>query len=334
MGRFPFPIPNGWFPVAVGAEVGPGEAASVRYFARDLVVFRTESGEARVLDAYCVHMGAHLGVGAGEPDDPSPGPATVVGECIQCPFHGWRYDGEGAVVEIPYSEGRIPEKARVRAFPTRELNGLIFAWHHLAGEPPAWELPVLDEFDDDDWTGPIVTERTVATCNQEMAENDHDFVHFAYVHTADSPRQARIDYADDGRIRTVTEILEKGRDFAESGVTMTEESPFSRESHQLGFVVLRIPGYVTFMAATTPIDEEHVHQRWVFAYPAALGEETGETIVGAFASSGIYQDIPIWEHKRFVERPLLVRGDGPIMEFRRWAAQFYSDPDGASPAPS
>ena len=48
----------------------------------------------------------------------------------------------------------------------------------------------------DDWTGPLVTERTVATCNQEMAENDHDFVHFAYVHTADSPLQARIDYAE------------------------------------------------------------------------------------------------------------------------------------------
>ena len=323
MRRFPFPIPNGWFPVAATGDLDPGEIKSVRYFGQDLVVFRTEGGAAHVLDAYCVHMGAHLGVGAGEPDDKAPGPGIIAGDCVQCPFHGWRYDGDGAVVDIPYSDGRIPAKARVRAYETRELNGLIFAWHHLEEAPPAWELPILEEFDDEDWIGPILTERTIATCNQEMAENDHDFVHFAYVHTADSPRQARIEYSDDGRIRTVTELIEEGREFAESGITMTE-SPFSRESHQLGFVVLRIPGYVSFIAATSPIDEEHVHQRWLFAYPKELGEETGDAIVDAFASSGIYQDIPIWEHKRFLERPLLVKGDGPIMEFRKWTEQFYS----------
>jgi cholesterol 7-dehydrogenase len=41
-----------------------------------LVLFRTESGEAKVLDAYCPHMGADLGVGS-----------KVVGDCIECPFH-------------------------------------------------------------------------------------------------------------------------------------------------------------------------------------------------------------------------------------------------------
>jgi hypothetical protein len=38
------------------------------------------------------------------------------------------------------------------------------------------------------------------------------------------------------------------------------------------------------------------------------------------------QDIPIWEHKRMVERPMLCDGDGPIGIFRRWAKQFYIDP--------
>jgi phenylpropionate dioxygenase-like ring-hydroxylating dioxygenase large terminal subunit len=326
MSRFPFPIPNGWFPVATTEELRAGDVLSRRYFARDLVVFRAESGEAHVLDAYCVHMGAHLGIGAGEPEDKAPGPGLVVDDCIQCPFHGWQYDGEGVVVDIPYSDARIPAKARVRSFPTREFNGVIFAWHHLLGEPPAWEVPQLEEFDDDEWFGPIYTERTIASCNQELSENDHDFVHFAYVHTAESPRKANVTYSDDGRIKTTTEIIEAGRDIGGGSMTFEEESPFSRESHQLGFVVLRIPGYVTFMAATTPIDEEHVHQRWVFAIPKELGEEAADTVVGAFASSGIYQDIPIWEYKRHLEHPLLVKGDGPIMEFRRWASQFYSDP--------
>jgi hypothetical protein len=36
------------------------------------------------------------------------------------------------------------------------------------------------------------------------------------------------------------------------------------------------------------------------------------------------EDIPIWENKRYLERPLLCDGDGPIAEFRRWCLQFYS----------
>ena len=39
---------------------------------------------------------------------------------------------------------------------------------------------------------------------------------------------------------------------------------------------------------------------------------------------GVGEDIPIWENKRYVERPPLCEGDGPIGQYRRWARQFYS----------
>jgi hypothetical protein len=49
-------------------------------------------------------------------------------------------------------------------------------------------------------------------------------------------------------------------------------------------------------------------------------------MIDAFSKSGIYQDIPIWEHMLYREEPVLVKGDGQIMQFRRWAQQFYSEP--------
>lgn len=59
-----------------------------------LAVFRDSKGKVYVLDAYCPHLGANLGVGA-----------RVVGDCIECPFHGWKYRGQdGKCTEIPYSE--------------------------------------------------------------------------------------------------------------------------------------------------------------------------------------------------------------------------------------
>ena len=324
MGRFPFPIPNGWFAVAVGDEIAIGKVKPVHALGKDLVVFRGESGVAAVLDAYCAHMGAHLGIGPGSPGDREPGEGRTVGDCVQCPFHGWKYDASGQCVEIPYSEARIPARARVRGWDVREQNGLIFVWHHSDGEKPQWEIPILPEYVDDDWTGPIVTEREIATCLQEMAENDHDFVHFKYVHDTGEIRKAEVIYHENGRIKTTTEILEAGRDFAKGSKIIEKETGFSRETHQLGFTVLRVPELISFMAASTPIDDEHVCQRWVFSYPKALGEEQGLKIVNAFTESGIFEDIPIWEHKVYVEHPVLVKGDGPIADFRRWAKQFYS----------
>lgn len=59
-----------------------------------VVVFRDQEGKASVLEAYCPHLGANLAVGG-----------RVVGNCIECPFHGWQFRGDdGRCVKIPYAE--------------------------------------------------------------------------------------------------------------------------------------------------------------------------------------------------------------------------------------
>ena len=310
-GSFPLPVPNGWFGVTPSASLASGEVRSVHYFGRDLVVFRSDDGAPAVLDAYCVHLGAHLGVGAGAPESVEPGPGRVQGNCIACPFHGWRYNSSGQCVEIPYSKARIPARARVRSYPTIEKNGLIFAWHHLHDEPPAWDLPDIAEFEDPEWTGPIYTDRHIGASLQDISENDQDTVHFRYVHgTENIPEQNSV---FDGRSRRTVGTRADGREMI-------------RETAQLGFGVLRIADLVTFVYASSPVDEENTHQQWLFAYPKAHGDEAGHQIIDAFSKSGIYQDIPIWNHKRYEAKPLLVEGDGPILQYRRWAAQFYSAP--------
>ena len=57
------PIPFGWYVVDYADELKPGDVKSVRYFGEDQVLFRTDSGEISMLDAYCPHLGAHLGHG-------------------------------------------------------------------------------------------------------------------------------------------------------------------------------------------------------------------------------------------------------------------------------
>src|SRR3954453_6132726 len=175
--RYPFPVPNGWFIVAESADLGPGEVRALYYFGRDLVLYRTADGQARVMDAHCPHLGAHLAVGG-----------RVENDCIRCPFHGWKFDGDsGQCVEIPYGGAeRIPSKATARSYPTLERNHMIWAWHHLEGKPPFYDVPVVEEFDHLDWLPIVVREYQVASCCQEMAENNVDYSHFKYVHGSDA----------------------------------------------------------------------------------------------------------------------------------------------------
>jgi len=60
----------------------------------NFAVFRTRAGVVHILDAYCPHLGANMAVGG-----------AVRGDCLECPFHLWRFKGEdGKCSVIPYTD--------------------------------------------------------------------------------------------------------------------------------------------------------------------------------------------------------------------------------------
>ncbi len=297
--RFPFPIPNGWFVMAESRELAPGEVKNLYAFGKDLVLYRAETGEARLIDAYCPHLGAHIGVGG-----------KVEGDAIRCPFHGWRFDGaSGRCNHIPYTDDDwVPPQGKVRTYPTIERNHMIWAWHHLEGGDPFYEVPVVPELDDPDWLPYETKTFEIATCIQEMAENDADFAHFKYVHgSAEVP---------------------EGEVTIEGTTKRVAIDTFVRENFGLGCAVLEISGVFRFLSSVVPLDEEHSKLIWWFTAPRSLGEDAARTIADAFFT-GVSQDLAIWENKRFEPRPLLTPGEKDIADQRRWAMQFYSGLDEA-----
>jgi nitrite reductase/ring-hydroxylating ferredoxin subunit len=315
--RFPFPLPDGWFAVALSAELGPGHVKRAFYLGRELVLFRTASGVARVFDAYCPHLGAHLGEGG-----------TVQGDTLRCPFHGWRFDGDGHCVEVPYAE-RIPPRARIRSWPVEERYGLVFLWHHGDGKPPSWRVPEIAELESADWIRPVLREWHVRSAIQEMAENDHDSAHFPVVHQG---KYLPTTVTYDGQVKTCVSPV--SRELPDGSALQAE---LVRTSYALGFATVSyrgIPGLGFIMlAVVTPVDEENVHMRWLMTVTANLPEAAQQEVIkGISEGTGVEADIPIWENKRFVANPVLCDGDGPIAEFRRWASQFYSTPTGAPDA--
>jgi nitrite reductase/ring-hydroxylating ferredoxin subunit len=307
---FPFTLPNGWFQIAYSDELAPGAVVPLRYFARDLVLFRTESGEARALEAFCPHLGAHLGYGG-----------KVVGDTIQCPFHAWRFDGGGACVEVPYAK-KIPAKAQLASWPTVELNGMVFAWHHAQGAPPAWSVPVVPEVGEAAWAPYRRHRWTIRSRNQELAENAVDRAHFRYVHGTKNVPESEIRF-EGPLMRSVHRAkMITPRGMVDGGI----------ESNSLGFgySTIRFTGIceTVLIACATPIDLDHVDNRFSFTVKREHGNDTNRGVGGAIIDDIVKQmgeDIPIWENKVFRPRPVLCDGDGPIGPFRSWCRQFYSE---------
>jgi len=307
--RFPFPMPFGWFKVALADDVPVGEIVTRHYFDTELVIWRDADGAIAVQEAYCAHLGAHLGWGG-----------SVEGKQIRCPFHGWAFDCEGSNVEIPYAE-RPNRKARLRSFPVREHAGIVFAWYHPAGDDPKWELIDVPEYTDEAYAPYDVHDYTVKTCIQEMSENGFDHAHFQYVHS-----HPRVGITEKVELNGYDRVVLTSQEFPSSrGPVDARIDIFGRGP---GFAITRYSGLLdaSLIGCSTPIDDETTQLTFLFTVKDAANERTAK-IARAFiksVNSEVQQDIPIWEHKRYQPSPALAPSEKAITEFRRWFSQFYA----------
>ncbi len=309
MGRFPFPIPFGWYQIAFPSDLDPGEVVDLRYWDRDLVLWRDLRGAFHLSDAFCPHLGAHLAFGG-----------AVVDAGIRCPFHGWTFDGAGECADVPYSE-RTNRKARLRTYPVMERNGVVLAWYHPKGEPPPWEVPIIPEIGDPDWSEFHSSSYIIRTIPQEMSENGADPAHFRYVHGTDTVAELER-YDTDGPFSV---MLSRQAYVTPRGVT---EGRIDVYNYGPGFSKVWFSGIVDAinLATTTPIDDDTTQVRFNFIVRKLADEKLTSTVAAAFVNEinkQVQEDKPIWEHKAYLPSPALADTDGPIMKFRRWYSQFY-----------
>jgi len=122
-------IPNQWYVILESNEVKRGKPVGVTRLSEKLVAWRDARGQVTVMRDLCPHRGVALSAG------------KLIGDCIECPFHGFRYDTTGACKLVP-ANGRTaapPKALRAHAYSTREAHGFICIWW---GEPKN-DLPPL-----------------------------------------------------------------------------------------------------------------------------------------------------------------------------------------------
>lgn len=167
---------NFWYPACFSTELG-NKPLKVKMLGCNFALFRDAKDEAKCLSNTCIHRGGSLACQG----DAAPG--KVVEGNIQCPYHGWQFDGDGQCVKIPSQESsaKIPERARIDAYPTQEKYGIVFVFLGDLPEderPPIMEAP---EFDMDGW-GVIHQSYMLKTGYRRSIENAIDPAHNEFVH--------------------------------------------------------------------------------------------------------------------------------------------------------
>jgi phenylpropionate dioxygenase-like ring-hydroxylating dioxygenase large terminal subunit len=179
-------IRNQWYTAATSAEVGEKPLART-VCDEPLVIFRGQDGNVAVLTDRCPHRKAPLSSG------------DVVGNDIQCGYHGIRFAADGACTRVP---GDVPigRNFRARSFPVREAHGLIFVW---LGESSLADPALIPDFSENvkpGWTGVHGT-LYVRASYQLLIDNILDLTHVVFVHkttlagggVAETPLEVEID---------------------------------------------------------------------------------------------------------------------------------------------
>ena len=162
-----------WQVVGTALELDQEPVQKVRLLGEDLTLYRSEGGEYGLIGERCPHR--CLSMEFGIPD----------ARGLRCAYHGWLFDAKGRCLEQPFEDRTLDhnaykDKVAIKAYPVRELGGLVFAY--LGPEPvplvPRWDILVRDDLDK------VVEIHRLPCSWLQCMENAADPVHFEFLHAA------------------------------------------------------------------------------------------------------------------------------------------------------
>lgn len=303
------PIPLSWYQVAWSKDVPVGSIKSVRLGGKDLVIFRGDNKEAAALDAYCPHLGAHLGV-----------QGKICANRIRCAFHGWEFDGDGLCQKTPQN-AKITPNMRTRSWRVMERYGIIFVLFDPENKNEHADFIGVPELDTGDFARPVGKAHDIKTRHSDVLENGVDMQHFSSVHGVPM-NDPELAHAPSGdlifRHQTVTERL---------GIKFNTlmEIKYLHPGLQVIHLHNVLGRECIMLSSVTPIDKGLVRahltthvRKGVLSFPTRLLTHA----LSYFISSTFAQDIPIWNAKTYKEQPVLAKGDEGIQQFRKWYNKF------------
>jgi 3-ketosteroid 9alpha-monooxygenase subunit A len=315
---------RGWHCLGLTRDFGDGEPHAVNAFGQKLVVFRSGDGKINVLDGYCRHMGGDLSQG------------TVKGDEIACPFHDWRWGGDGRCKKVPYSK-RTPRLARTATWTTLEQDGMLFVWNDPERKPPPDEvaIPRIEGATSDEWTEWHWYTTVVNTNCREIIDNVVDMAHFFYIHGSLPTHFKNIfeghvatQYMNGGSRDDIPNPEGQPQLLGTTSVAsyfgpsfMIDDLTYHFEDNDQKTILINCHYPID---ANSFVLQYGIIVRKSESLPGDAALQAAIAL-GDWVKVGFEQDVEIWKNKARIDNPLLCEEDGPVYQLRRWYEQFYVD---------
>ena len=281
-------------PVLDAPALGDAPVA-VRLLGEDVVLWRDEAGVPRAAPDRCPHRGTRLSLGR-----------NCAGR-LECPYHGWRFDGAGRCVLIPALPDFTPPATHaVATFGVIEAHGLL--WLQLDAQATS---PRFDAEVDSKLRKLNVGPYDVATSAPRIVENFLDLAHFGFVHEGwlgDRAHVALDSYHVDA---TPTGFVASGcRAWQPQSNRLSTEGSWVDYRYELtapcSAVLTKLPqaqgGYRDEIALfVCPVDEESSR---VWFRVALTDHDSSDDEIRAFQHAIFTQDQPVLESQRPRRLPL------------------------------
>ncbi len=185
----PFNNPNlfgqGWYYICPSRDIKKGRVYSFERFGKKLAVYRDSQGAVTVLHGKCAHLGADLSRG------------QLIGDRLECPFHGWQYDRSGAVVRIPQKLQKKVSRC-VFAFPVTEQFKAIFIFN---GPEPLFPIPDFPDGGPQQQVIKILKGEVINVHPHIATVNGFDISHFRFVHGLDLDDSQQVEVLNEHQMR-------------------------------------------------------------------------------------------------------------------------------------
>lgn len=160
-------LKNAWYVAAWANEVA-GNLLERTILETPVCIYRKQDGTAVAIDNRCPHRFAPLSMG------------KRVGDDIECPYHGLRFNAEGQCVHNPHGD-KIPKKACVKSYTTIERDNLIWIW---MGEPELADPDTIPDYSchTDSRFATVCGVIEMQANYQLIVDNLMDLTHVEYIH--------------------------------------------------------------------------------------------------------------------------------------------------------
>ena len=203
-----------WHPVALSSEV-TNTPLEIRILGEDLVIFKTTENKIGLVHKYCTHRRASLVFGKPE------------SKGIRCCYHGWLFSPDGEILETPGEDPEskqaklVREKFKLGAYPTKEFNGIIFAFMGPPEKIP--EFPNYDAYETS--YAKRSPYKINYNCNWiQVLDAIMDPVHTSFLHGQSSGVQFSKGFAEVGEI----EFYERGTQYLGANIRRVDENVWVR----------------------------------------------------------------------------------------------------------